>query len=65
MLIYSFGATATLTGGKLSGFSFTQDVVLLCMQCGRVVCVRLQVEQGVLSEAGGQAQLRRGRALHS
>lgn len=58
-------ATFTLTGGKLSGFSFTQYVVLLRVQRGRVLRVRFQVEQGVLSEAGGQAQLRRGRALHS
>lgn len=63
-ILYDFGATFTLTGDKLSGFSFTQNVVLLCMQCGRVLRVGLQVEQGVLSEAGGQAQLCRAGALH-
>lgn len=64
MIFCSFAATFKLTGGKLSTFSFTQYVVLLCMQRGSVHRVGLQVEQGVLSEAGGQTQLQGGRALH-
>lgn len=53
----------TLTGGEHSRLSVAQRVILLCVKRGRVLCVRLQVEEGVLSEAGGQAQLLGGRAL--
>lgn len=34
------------------------------MQCSRVLCIRLQVEEGVLREAGRQAQLLGARALN-
>lgn len=47
----------TLTGGERHGLPFTQRVVLLCVQRGGVLRVGLQVEDRVLREASGQAQL--------
>lgn len=47
----------TPTGGELGGLPFAQRVLLLCVQCGRVLGVGRQVEQRVLGEASRQAQL--------
>jgi len=47
----------TLTGDKLRTLSHTQCIVLLWVQCDGVLRIRLQVEEGVLSQAARQAQL--------
>lgn len=51
------GLPRTLTGDELGRLPFAQRVVLLCVQRSGVLGVGRQVEQRVLGEAGGQAQL--------
>lgn len=54
-----------LTGCKQSRLSRAHGVVLLCVQSHRVFGIWLQVEEGVLGEAGRQAQLLGVGALNS
>ena len=55
----------TLTGGECGEGALAEAVALLGVQCGGVQAVGAQVEQGVLGQPEGQAELLGVGALHS